>query len=138
MEWSSIKSDVTKHTFSGNGGRQPPSVFSIPLTNARFHVCLVPLLFLSALLIFTPSTAVVFFLSSHLFDARERIRGGRRLLKQVTSWSCSPSSTIKSRCFTGSPPTNQEKKKKDGNCWCEFLFTFHEVYENLDANAHKD
>lgn len=61
MEWSSIKSDVTKHTFSGNGGRQPPSVFSIPLTNARFHVCLVPLLFLSALLIFTPSTAVVFF-----------------------------------------------------------------------------
>lgn len=110
MEWSSIKSDVTKHTFSGNGGRQPPSVFSIPLTNARFHVCLVSLLFLSALLIFTPSTAVGFFsLSSHLFDARERIRGGRRLLKQVTSGSFSPSSTIESRRSLEGPPPDQGK-----------------------------
>lgn len=97
---SCIKFDVTKYTIASDLWRQPPS-FSILLTHACFLVCHIYLLFLSALLIFTPSTDVVFSHRTCLMQ-RNGLRGCL-LLKQVMSMSRGffSSAAIKSRCFTG-------------------------------------
>lgn len=124
VEWSSIKSDVTKHTFSGNGGRQPSWVFFffffILLTNARFRVFPIYLLFLSALLIYTPSTDVVYSHRTCLMHRSGLGGGGCCSWKQVTSGSFSPFPAIKSRYFTGS--SLQTEKKKWGRRFLDWVF----------------
>lgn len=79
---SCIKFDVTKHRIASDLWRQPPS-FPVLLTHASFPVCHIYLLFLSALLIFTPSNNVIVVHCTGLTQ-RSGLRGCPPL-KQVTS-----------------------------------------------------
>lgn len=138
MEWSSIKSDVTKHTFSGNGGRQPPSVF--------FHSpdkCALPCLprFPSAPLRspYLHTFRRCRFLSSHLFGAREWIRGPP-FIKASHVWELFSFPTIKSQDFTeGALQTGNKKKKKGWKFLVRVFSRFpRSIGESLHANARED
>lgn len=129
VEWSSIKSDVTKHTFSGNGGRQPPWVFSAP--DKWVLPCFPRLPSVPRRAPYLHTLHWCRLLSPHLFDAQEWTRGllfvKASHVRELFSFPA-----IKSGYFTGSAlqrdkKINRLKKKKKRVEFpgLSFLFTFH-------------
>lgn len=95
---SCIKFDVTKYTIASDLWRQPPS-FYILLTHACLLVCHIYLLFLSALLVFTPYQCRL--LSSPVWCKDMDSCKAVNFYEQQGSSFFSLSATIKSRYFTG-------------------------------------